>query len=135
MTRQRQQIYQTIMESPQHMTAAEIYDAVRARMPGIARATVYRNLGLMERDAQVRRVCMANAPDRYDRRLSPHEHILCPRCGALEDIALPGLQERIADGIGRPVLSLSLCVQALCSACAQGEENGQSEEQPKRKGI
>lgn len=122
MTRQRRLIYQTILESPQHMTAAEIYDAVRIYMPGIARATVYRNLGLMERDAQVRRVRMVGAPDRYDRTLAPHGHILCPRCGALEDAAIPELERQIADSIGRPVLLVTLCVQALCSACANREE-------------
>ncbi|MGN0776233.1 MAG: Fur family transcriptional regulator [Candidatus Ventricola sp.] len=122
MTRQRQQIYETIMESPRHMTAEEVYDAVRVRMPGIARATVYRNLGLMERDGEVRRVHMADAPDRYDRMLVPHEHILCPRCGALEDFTLPGLAEQIAERIGRPVQALNVCVQALCSTCAHQEE-------------
>ena len=126
MTRHRQQIYDTIMESPRHMTAEEVYDAVRPRMPGIARATVYRNLGLMERDGQVRRVHMANAPDRYDRMLAPHEHILCPRCGALEDFTLPELAEQVEARIGRPVLALNVCAQALCSACARQEEKDRS---------
>lgn len=119
MTRQRREIFETILREPRHMTAEEIYDAVRLRMPGIARATVYRNLGLMERDGQVRRVKIADGPDRFDRTLAPHEHIFCPRCGALEDIPLPWLNERLEKELGRPVEGIEMNVRALCSRCAR----------------
>lgn len=129
MTRQREQIYAVIAATPRHMTAEEIFDAARMELPGIARATVYRNLGLMERDGQVRRVRIADAPDRYDRTLAPHGHIRCPRCGALEDMALPGLEAQIERSIGRPVQGWSLQVQALCRMCMQKEqETGGSEQ-------
>lgn len=118
MTRQRKLIYDTIMESPRHMTAQEIYDAVRLRMPGMARATVYRNLGLMERDGEVRRIPRPSEPDRYDRTLTPHEHVCCPRCGALEDLELPWLLQQVEQAVGRPVSGIELSVQALCSRCA-----------------
>lgn len=119
MTRQREEILGTIMGQSRHMTAEEIYDAVRLRMPGIARATVYRNLGLMERDGQVRRVRIAGAPDRFDRTLTPHEHIICPRCGALEDMPAPWLRGRLEQELGRPVEEIELNVRALCSCCAR----------------
>lgn len=122
MTRQRQIIYDAVTQTPCHMTAEEIYDLVRARMPGIARATVYRNLGLMERDGQVGRVRIAGAPDRYDRTVSPHEHIRCPRCGALEDVALPWLSERLTRELGRPVQRVFLQAEALCADCAGKEQ-------------
>ena len=129
MTRQREQIYAVIVATPRHMTAEEIFDAARMELPGIARATVYRNLGLMERDGQVRRVRIADAPDRYDRTLAPHGHIRCPRCGTLEDMALPELEVQIERSIGRPVQGWSLQVQALCRTCMQKEqETGGSEQ-------
>lgn len=78
MTRQREAVMQTVLSSPRHMTADEVFEAAQARLPGISRATVYRNLGLMERDGQVRRVRMACASDRFDRVLAPHDHIRCP---------------------------------------------------------
>lgn len=123
MTKQRAIIYEIIMSSPRHMTADEIFDAARQRMPGIARATVYRNLGLMEKDGQVRRLRLANEPDRFDRTLEHHEHVRCPRCGRIDDIALPWLQECVEEALGRSIQSVTLSVNALCGDCAQEPEH------------
>ncbi len=128
MTKQRRAIYAAIQASPRHMTAEEICDAARTALPGVSRATVYRNLSLMERDGQVRRVKMADAPDRFDRTLSPHEHVFCPQCGALEDLALPWLTGEIEQALGRTVAGVSLNVNALCSVCA-GQMNEEMQEE------
>ncbi len=138
MTRQRAQIFQVIMESPRHMTADEIFETARVQMPGLARATVYRNLGLMVRDGQVRRVRIAGEPDRFDRVVEAHEHIHCPRCGSLEDLRVPWIRERLENELGLKVVSMSLNVEALCSRCArevspsicrEGEASGLPEDQ------
>ena len=126
MTRQREAVMQAVLESPRHMTADEIFEAARARLPGISRATVYRNLGLMERDGQVRRVRTADAPDRFDKTLSPHEHIRCPRCGEFQDVRLGDLRALLEVRLGRPVGSYELNVSALCDACMSA---GEREEQ------
>ena len=127
MTRQREAVMQAVLESPRHMTADEIFEAARARLPGISRATVYRNLGLMERDGQVRRVRTADAPDRIDKTLSPHEHIRCPRCGEFQDVRLGDLRALLEARLGRPVGSYELNVSALCDACMRaGEREEQS---------
>lgn len=123
MTKQRERIYQTIINSPRHMTAEEIFDAVRASMPGIARATVYRNLGLMERAGDIRRVRIAGEIDRFDKTLDKHEHVLCPRCGVLWDISLPWLAPKISQALGREAQRISLSIEALCDACAGVEES------------
>ena len=122
MTRQREAVMQAVFCSPRHMTADEVFEAARRRLPGISRATVYRNLGLMERDGQVRRVRMANAPDRFDRVLAPHEHIRCSRCGELQDAALGDLRALLEERLGRPVGAYELSVSALCDVCMRREE-------------
>ena len=118
MTKQRQVIYDTIMDAQDHLTADEIYDRVRSVMPGLARGTVYRNLGLMERDGQVRRVRIAGEADRFDRALEPHEHAICPICGSLHDFAFPGLVEQVEAALGRPADKVELNVRAVCALCA-----------------
>ena len=51
MTRQRALILDIMREkSPQHLTADELFNEARLRMPHIARGTVYRNLKMMELD-------------------------------------------------------------------------------------
>ena len=50
MTRQRALILDIMREkSPQHLTADELFNEARLRMPHIARGTVYRNLKMMRR--------------------------------------------------------------------------------------
>ena len=122
MTRQREAVMQAVLSSPRHMTADEVFEAARARLPGISRATVYRNLGLMERDGQVHRVRMAGAPDRFDRMLAPHDHIRCPRCGELQDVTLGDLRALLEERLGRPVGAYELNVSALCDACMRAGE-------------
>lgn len=126
MTRQREAVMQAVLDSPRHMTADEVFEAARLRMPGISRATVYRNLGLMERDGQVHRVRLADAPDRFDKTLSPHEHIRCSRCGEFQDVTLGGLRALLEERLGRPVGSYELNMSALCDACMR-EEQGKDE--------
>lgn len=128
MTKQRREIYSVIMGSPLHMTADEIFEAVRLRIPSIARATVYRNLGLMEQDGQIRRLRIAGHPDRFDRSTMTHEHIRCPKCGALEDVVLPWLKDRLEGELGRSVLSVHLDIAALCSRCAACGKAGDDEQ-------
>ena len=48
MTRQRALILDIMREkSPQHLTADELFNEARLRIPHIARGTVYRNLKMM----------------------------------------------------------------------------------------
>lgn len=119
MTKQRELVSSVLSQTHRHMTADEIYEEAKGRMPGIARATVYRNLGLMEEDGEVRRIRCPGKPDRFDCLLTPHEHICCPCCGELEDVQLPDLKAYIEAALGRPVEKICINIEALCSHCAQ----------------
>ncbi len=118
MTRQRQLIYNIIQAAPEHRTAEEIYDLARAEMPSLARGTVYRNLGLLVRDGQIRKLEMADAPARYDREREAHPHLVCQRCGRVEDLVLPeGLLDPLEKGLGEPVTGYELKLYHICPAC------------------
>lgn len=63
MTRQRALILDIMREkSPQHLTADELFNEARLRMPHIARGTVYRNLKMMELDGEIGHLEMARRP-------------------------------------------------------------------------
>ena len=55
MTKQRQLILDIINRSCSHPSAEEIYREAKQIMPSIALGTVYRNLGLMAKDGEIRR--------------------------------------------------------------------------------
>lgn len=87
-TPQRQTILQELRASHEHPTAAEIYGAVRGRLPRISLGTVYRNLDVLHADGLIHRIDTAGGETRYDGRIDPHGHVRCRACGLLRD--LPG---------------------------------------------
>ncbi len=119
MTRQRQIIFDIIREADFHPTAEQIYLEAKRRMPSIAMGTIYRNLGLMVDAEEIRRVVIANEPDRFDRTLKPHHHMICIRCGRVEDVALEGLRAYIEDHAGVDVESYDLSIRYICPACRE----------------
>lgn len=86
MTKQREIIKNIIMISPKHLTAEEIFFEARSSLPKIAFGTVYRNLGLLVKDNEIRKIDECGDIVRYDRNLIPHEHIVCSCCGRIDDI-------------------------------------------------
>ena len=101
----------------EHMTAEEIYIKAKQKQPSIAVGTVYRNLGLMTEAGQIRRISMQNAPDRYDKSLIPHEHIVCQECGTLADISVSNLQDYIEKQTGIKILGYDLNLKYICDEC------------------
>jgi len=88
MTRQRQVILE-IVKSGHHLTADEVYEKVRKRLPNVSMGTVYRNLDTLASLGQISKL----QPDRpqmsFDGNTSPHYHITCMRCNRIEDAPFP----------------------------------------------
>lgn len=119
MTEQRRVIKEIITQSPEHLSADAIYMQARERLPAIAVGTVYRNLGLMVDAGEIRRIPVPNAPDRYDKNVMPHEHMLCGRCGHMVDIHVGDLKGYLAKQSGMCVSSYDLAVVGICADCAE----------------
>ena len=102
------------------MTAEEIFLLAKQRLPSLSIATVYRNLGLMVRDGEIRRVTIGGA-DRYDRNISPHDHLTCIRCGRLADVTLHDLKTALEQGTGQKIISYELNMYYVCPECAGKE--------------
>ena len=91
MTRQRALILDIMREkSPQHLTADELFNEARLRMPHIARGTVYRNLKMMELDGEI---------------------------GHLADLPVVGLMREVEAAIGTEVRGYTLTIHYLCPKC------------------
>lgn len=88
MTVQRRVILGEIKKVKTHPSADELYLAVRRRLPDISMATVYRNLETLAEHGLIRRMWEVGAPRRYDGELADHYHIVCERCGRVDDVSL-----------------------------------------------
>lgn len=84
-TSQRLVIHRALRELDRHVTAEQVLDAVRPRLPGVSLPTVYATLDLLEELGTVRRVSGRHAPTLYDPRSEPHHHLVCRHCGRVED--------------------------------------------------
>ena len=117
MTRQRQLIFDIIAAQPTHLSAEQIFVRAQAAMPGIARGTVYRNLGLMTAAGEIRKLELSDGPARYDRSTEPHAHLVCERCGALEDLPAEGLLDSLSALAGQPLTGCDVILYHQCKNC------------------
>lgn len=119
MTKQRRTILEIIKSSPGHMTAEEIYAKAKQIMPSIAIGTVYRNLGLMADEGEIRRFPIPGKPDRYDKSVKPHEHLVCQRCGEISDFFVSGLQDYLERQTGIEITGYDLNLRYICEKCKE----------------
>ncbi len=109
-TPQRFAVYEQLAGSDGHPTAEEIYQGVRALMPRISLATVYKALEAMVAVGLAARLSpvAGDLAARYDARRDPHYHFRCLRTGAVHDLPtrfdpdlLARLDPALADYLGR----------------------------------
>ena len=87
-TLQREIVHQTILSMQGHVTADMVYERIHAAHPSISRATVYRNLRMLEAEGRILRIEVPGSADCFEARVREHYHIRCARCGKLFDAKL-----------------------------------------------
>ncbi len=87
-SRQREAI-KDFLYTGSHPTADEVYLKVKEQFPNVSLGTVYRNLNLLAERGEIKKLTFAGSPDRFDRNLSKHYHMLCRCCGKVSDLFLP----------------------------------------------
>ena len=88
--RKRDAILKCIRSTTTHPGADWVYEHVRAEVPDISLATVYRNLALFKEQGLIISVGTVNGVERFDGNTAPHVHYICTGCGSVVD--LPGMQ-------------------------------------------
>lgn len=120
LTVQRRAVFEALAPRRDHPTAEAIYEAVRARLPGLSRTTVYRVLETLVAMGLARKACHAGAAARYDPVTTRHHHLVCDRCGSVEDLEAEGLGEveaprRVPSGFR--IDDYSIYFQGVCGPC------------------
>lgn len=88
-SRQRQLVFEIVGKSKAHLTAQEVFERARRRLPAISMGTVYRNLRRLAEEGLLRENKMGNRPAHFEVFQKRHYHIWCIQCGRLEDLTLP----------------------------------------------
>ncbi|MGB0035565.1 MAG: transcriptional repressor [Candidatus Acidiferrales bacterium] len=120
LTRYRSTVLEALRTTRHHPTAAELFRIVRRRRPGVAYATIYNALNWLERSGMIARVNFAEEAARFDPVVERHDHLVCNRCGALQDVTLKLPAEvlsRAGRGEGFRVEEYRTELFGLCGRC------------------
>ena len=137
-TLQRVIVHQTILSMQGHVTADMVYERIHAAHPSISRATVYRNLRMLEAEGRILRIEVPGSADCFEARVREHYHIRCARCGKLFDAKLPYMpklveMEQAADSAFE-ICACNLLFVGYCPDCRkeraeEARENEQIQEE------
>jgi Fe2+ or Zn2+ uptake regulation protein len=123
-TSQRIVIERALRRLDRHVTADEVLSAVTEQLPGVSLPTVYATLDLFEQLGIVRRISPGEGPILYDPRGDDHHHLVCDRCGAVEDVDAP---VDVAGALaaarrkGFAPQRAAIAISGLCAACARAD--------------
>ena len=123
MTKQRKLIYQIVKDSMSHLSAEEIFFRAKQVMPSISMGTVYRNLGLMVEDKELRKIPFKGKSDLFDATMYDHDHAVCVECGKVVDIFIDDLKEKIKNSLDGDLQDYNLTINYICSDCLKKKQN------------
>lgn len=120
-TSQRLEIAEILLEKPQHMSADQIIDQLRAGGSSVSKATVYNTLNLFAERGLVKE-CVVDPERRfYDSTTQPHHHFYDMDTGELTDI--PHDDIRLADLPPIPEGSSLESVEVVVKVRSQSAKN------------
>jgi len=120
-TSQRLLIERALRDHGGHLSAEQVHELVEPGLPGLTQQTVYSTLGLLTDLGVARRVTAPGPSTRFEARTDDHHHMVCERCGAVEDLHVSVPVSR-AVGASRErgfvPASASVTVPGLCADCS-----------------
>ncbi len=125
LTRQRREVYEALIETPDHPSAVQVFTRVQRKMPTISLATVYNCLETLTQCGLVQQVNLDRGPSRFCPNVQRHAHFLCTACDRVQDVDLPAAAElaRVwslpADYV---VTQYEFSLRGLCRECSAGAE-------------
>src|SRR6266508_1709774 len=122
-TSQRVVMHRLLRDRARHVSAEELLSEASDRLPGVSLPTVYATLELFEQLGIVRRVNGGGGTLLWDTRADAHHHMICRRCGRIEDMEAPLDLERaraVAAKSGFEPDRAEVVVSGLCASCQRG---------------
>ena len=99
-SQQRKEITDAFLSIDKHLTADELYRAIKKKNPKIGYATVYRTLRLLCECGLCRELKFEDGTTRYEHlyKHKHHDHLICTKCGRFVEVVdgeIERLQERL----------------------------------------
>jgi Fur family transcriptional regulator, ferric uptake regulator len=120
MTPQRRAIVTEIMQTDGHISALQVANEVREKLPGVNPSTVYRTLGLLEELGIVSHAHLGAGPEYHRADQHDHVHLICARCKkaeSLSDEETQPLKDQIIEYSGFVPDFTHFAISGLCRDC------------------
>ncbi len=85
-TKQRTAILELLRATRSHPKASWIHERLKPEFPDISLGTVYRNLSVLAEQGLILALPTGDGTDRFDADTGEHYHVLCERCGRVDDV-------------------------------------------------
>lgn len=127
-TPQRLAILDALLEPGRHPTADEVHADVLRASPTTSLATVYKTVETLKSLGELRELELGHGRAHYDAAdPSDHPHVVCTRCGKVEDVEVAGLDRLLsqAERVSAYVLDTKrLEFFGRCPACRSARPPG-----------
>lgn len=126
LTHQRLVIYQELMKMGDHPAPEEVYEQVRKKIPSLSLATVYNNIKTFVEHGLLRELSVHHGSLRLENNLTPHHHLVCTNCKAIEDLDEKDFEPiRLKKSLpkGFVVHRFSVEVLGLCKTCLRQNQH------------
>ncbi|MEK9658584.1 MAG: Fur family transcriptional regulator [Chloroflexota bacterium] len=127
----RRAVLEALVHSSAHPGAEDLYRQVVAEHPALSRATVYKTLDLLRGLGEVLELEFRDSripANRYDgMRPNPHPHLVCVRCGRIDDVLLEAMDAQVSQAAGSAGYALErfrFDVYGTCPQCQGADAPG-----------
>lgn len=132
LTMQRRTVLEILLEHPgEHLSAEDVYGALRDKSSDIGLATVYRTLELLVQLGILQRMEFGDGCSRYEiadieKNEHQHHHLICIKCGKVTeffDDLLDELEADVAAKSGFKITDHQVKFYGYCKECQDELEN------------
>lgn len=119
-TPQRQCIFGVLHGSAAHPTAESVHAAVVDQMPTVSLRTVYQTLNDLTAMGELTSLDLGTGSTRFDPTLEVHHHLVCDRCGQVNDLHADFGEVAVPPGaeVDFTVTATEIVFRGLCGACS-----------------
>lgn len=102
-----------------HMSIDELFQSIKSKIPSISLATIYKNINAMLDVSLAQEVKIPNQKSKYELTKKAHSHLVCSKCGKVEDITLDlhGIVDEASSKSGYSINANSVVLSGICSEC------------------
>ena len=124
LTPQRRAVVAALVGNCKHPAIEQLAASVVEHTPGVSLSTVYKVVHELSSLGIVREIRVEGAT-RIDPDAGEHVHVVCERCGALDDVDMPApalraVRQAVA-ATGSTASHVDIVVRGVCQSCRSGK--------------